>query len=231
MIRWLCFVAVFCMDVRVRANEPSERIWKGRERPQTLTWSGASFTLGKSSLMTVMGEQDLRLVEGRAWVGVPQDYRFSSPYGSFYCLGDRCEGLLDRNDREFRLRALSGDWAVEPRGEDSRFSVLEGQEVRLSSVRASGRAGLSFPMGLVTSELVADWASVFVGDASALRQRLGELQEHWREAMEQSAQDATTHAMRSLAEHQEQVRLAEQRRQSKAREDAALRELFRQRNP
>lgn len=237
LLKALALVAVFCLDVHVKADEPNGCWEKPRERcavktdaKRVLTGDSIKMTVGASSLIERRDRNTIEVIDGRVYVETTKPYIFNTPYGKAWCADD-CKAIFERQLDSFNIKSLAGRWLVKRTGEPQEYAVPVASQTILGEVTDDGHADMEFPQSLPWKSTLKEWAKLYPGTAKQFKPVVEAFRREWKEAVEAISQLQQQAAARTIASYEKSQAEDQAKRQAQEREDAKLRELFREKNP
>ncbi|MBX3022526.1 MAG: hypothetical protein KF799_12710 [Bdellovibrionales bacterium] len=222
-----CFLCFF-LDVHVRAEEhgicnaPPCAIKAEHNRsvknPAAMIAAGGTAEWRGDSLHLVKGTF---LLQGPG--------KFSTAYATLSC-EDECLAIVERDDKQVILRNLHGDWRVDRLGDKQTYAVPPAMQVRVAAVSVDGQAEMDFPQSLPWLQTIKTWGRLFQGSREEFKEKVSEFREVWEQAVEAVSDLHGRTAERAIASHNEELAKAAARRAAIEREDAQLRQMFREKN-
>ena len=245
-MRWprvLAFIFVFCVDVHVkaetkpRAKTKSSTCWDATT-PCVVEAHGRKILKGKdmtvvlapSSLIEQRDEKTIQLMNGQFYVEVSRPVSFATPYAKVTCQ-DSCRGIFSRKMREFNVKSIAGRWTVTRTGDEKIYGIPEAMQMSFGEVAEDGAAEMEFPQSLPWDATLKEWVALYPGKLKEFKTLLADFRVVWREAVDHVSQMHRSQAARTIASHEKELAEARARAEEKEREDAKLRELFREKNP
>lgn len=235
--RWLMCIALFCVDVRVRAEELAGSCWdkempcpvQANDRRRLVESEGLKISLAAGSLVEQRDADSVQLVQGSFYIFTSRAVVFKTPYAQFEC-EDECKALVEREPLRLTLKSLAGRWLVTRKGETQQYALPAGLQILLGEVEPNGRAQMEFPQSLPWLSTVKSWAKLYPGSAKELRQEVADFRPAWREAVEAVSRLHLDTAKRAIASYESNQAQELARQKARAREDESLRSLFRAKN-
>lgn len=239
LLRALCLMAVFCLDVHVRADslekhDEKESCWGvslpcsiyASQGKKVLESEGLRMVLAPGALVEQRTGNLVQLVSGSVYIEISRPLRIGTPYGKFWC-PDECTALINRQSGNVKLKSLAGAWIVERLGEKSDYELKPATQVWLSEVSDTGQASMEFPQSLPWDSTVKNWAALFPGEPEEFKQALVKFRKVWKEAVEEVSEVHNRAADRNIASHNQELAEEAKRRQKVEKEQQDLKELFR----
>lgn len=235
--RWLMMLALFFVDVRVRAESLNQDCW-GKQIPcaihsqqqlRELLSGDLTVVMAKNSLLEHREEKLIHLVKGEFYATVNTATKLTTPFAKFVCQ-EKCKALLERRADEVTIKALEGEWVIQRAGDSKNYTLPSGFQVRISAVQSDGVAQMEFPQSLPWDSTVQQWARFFRSAKSAFKEELARFRQDWKLAVESASQLHANEASRVIASHETDLAKERARRLAIQKEESALRELFRKKN-
>ncbi len=239
LMRLLCWIMVFCIDVHVKAEEThKEKCDFNRGNCVILAEDGRRVfrsdeilvMLAPRALLEIRNENTVQLVKGDFYIETEQPVKLQTPYAKIWCEGE-CKGLFSRTAVTLEVKSLDGNWRITRAGEKTVYVVPAGLQVSIGEVAENGQAQMEFPQSLPWVPTIKQWASLYPGKVSEFKPELEKFRQVWREAVEAVSVLHQTVATRAVASHEAEVEQARRQRLAQLREDQGLRNLFRDKNP
>jgi hypothetical protein len=249
-LKWIVFVLVFFMEVRIRAEETKldhrpASCW-GHKIPcaEQATSSRRILTLRKVTLVLAAGTivehrnrtddtDTLQLVRGHFYVEAGSGIALQTPFGKFHCDksgDDDCKGLIWREDTSVNLRSLGGAWRITRMGDSAEYALAPGLQTVLSEVNETGKAGFEFPQSLPWAQTLKEWAALYPREWKAFKAEVASFRPVWTEAVESVSQLHKSIVKREVAAYYDGIAAQKARAAREAAEDESLRSMFRQKN-
>jgi hypothetical protein len=236
-LRGLTLVALFCIDVHVKAEE-HKSCWADKLPCAVSATASRRVIEEESKLRLVLApgallerrEDDLvQLVRGSFYVEIEAPMKFQTPYGRFWCVGE-CKALFERRATEISLKSLGGDWRIERSGEKQDYALAAGLQILLAEADSSGRAQMDFPQSLPWISTMKQWAALFPGDTEEWKTQAAVFRDVWRGAVESVSDLHQVTARREVAAFDRAQAQERARQKARESEDQSLRDLFRTKN-
>ncbi|HEX4926288.1 MAG TPA: hypothetical protein VFV50_19495 [Bdellovibrionales bacterium] len=248
LARVLLFVLASIVEVQVRAaivmlpnqdvvlQEPADCLFKEsmcamKTKPghkfETKIGS-TSLILGSDTIIVRTAQDSLLLVQGEVWVKAAGEFHVRSEYGEVK-LNEDGEAWFVRGEKRVLVRTLREGSVVIARNSQEHMLLLQGFEIAMEGVTASGHGRLSVPTVINFRDHLRRWARLYRGPKKEFVNELQRFEPVLREAAIQSSDLHVEMAKRRIASEQAELdrQLEEQRRIE--RENARLRKLFRDR--
>jgi len=226
MIRAVFFFLLFCLDIHVKADMA---VASGSSKK---TWSGGGMdvVMMPGSLIEQREGEMVNLVKGKFFIEFKHGVSVRTPFAAVLCQSETCMAIIHRAGMEMEVKALKGEFSVRRLGDRAHYNLIAGSRVGLAGVTDEGKADMDFPQSLPWDSTVKEWAKFFPGNMKEFRPVLAEFRADWKRAVEALSGLHTERASREIASHQAALAAAAARAAVQEREDAKLRELFRQKN-
>ncbi len=237
--RFILIAAMFFIDVRVRAEDSHKEAscWGKRipcaiqatEHKREYRNGDFVLVLGAGSIAQQRDEKTIQLVEGKFYVEIDKPVIFKTPYASISC-ESVCTALITRALTGVTVKSLAGEWNIQRLGEKKNYSLSSGLQLSIGEVETSGVAQMDFPQSLPFAPTVMEWSKLFPGTVELFKSDVARFRLDWKEAVESASQVHEQAASRAIASYEAGLAKEEARRKSVAKEEAAMRELFRRKN-
>ncbi len=236
--RGLVIALCFFLDVRVRAaDRPAKHAdcWGktvpcaifAAEKKREFKDQDFTFVMAMNSLAERQDESSVRLVDGRFYIEISKPFNFKTPYAIFSCL-DSCKALVDRRSDEVQFKAIEGQWKFTRNGEKRDYQIAGGLQISVGEVETTGVARMEFPQGLPWQQTVLEWSKFYAGSVDDFKRDVRRFRADWKRAVENVSDVHLQVAQRVLASHEADLAKERARRKAELKEEAQLRELFRQ---
>jgi hypothetical protein len=234
--RLILLMALFCVDVRVRADDLKDCWGKSIPCPvQALTGKrlvevdNLKISMSANALLEQRSDDLIQLVRGDFYVETAKPVKLQTPYGRFWCEGE-CKALFERDEREITIKNLQGRWLIQRTGETQTYALAPALQTWLGEVEPDGRAQMEFPQSLPWLQTTKLWAALYPGDVGHLKTDLAQFRVVWHHAVESVSELHKTTAQREIASYRRTQDEERARQKAQEKEDESLRNLFRQKN-
>lgn len=237
--RSMLILTLFFLDVRVRADNKSERDCWGKEIPCAVQAVGRKRELkaGEDLTLVLAGgalahQRDgttIQLVDGRFYVEVKRPIAFKTPYATLTCTSE-CKALINRKEKELSVKSLEGEWTLVRLGDAQVYFLSAGFHLTVGEVETNGLAQMEFPQSLAWAPTILEWSKMYPRSAEVFKSDAGRFRVAWKNAVENASVVHQQVAARAVASHEEGLARERARRKAVEKEEAALRELFRKKN-
>lgn len=232
--RALILLALFCVDVHVRAEEVC---WgktlpcpvQAKEGLRKLEAKSLKLSLAQGSLLEQRDGQVIELINGQFYVATSSRVKFQTPYGKVWC-EDECKAIFERQVAHLTVRSLAGSWRVTRTGDAQVYVLGPGLQTRIGEVESEGRAAMEVPQSLPWSQTARLWAALYPGDFKDFKAELAAFRELWRLGVESASANQERSAQRTIASFEQAQTQQRARQKAREQEDESLRQLFRQKN-
>lgn len=222
MIRLFWVVALFCIDIRVKA-EPEVYAGHGKKNWES---KGIEVVMQPGSLID--NRDGVHLVRGHFLIELKDFATVKTTFATLGCAADECQALVDRSGDKLVVKALKGEFMVRRLGDPQHYSLIAGAQVTVASVTDDGKAAMDFPEALPWDSTVKEWIKFFPGSIKEFKPTLVQFREDWKQAVEKLSDLHFKYAARTIASHDKQVAEELARKAAQEREDAKYRKLFRE---
>lgn len=187
-----------------------------------------SLIMGSDTIIVRTAQDSLLLVQGEIWVKAAGEFHVRSEYGEVK-LNEDGEAWFVRSQKRVLVRTLREGSVVSARNSRDHLLLLQGFEIAMEGVTASGYGRLSVPTVINFRDHLRRWARLYRGPKKEFVNELQRFEPIIYEAAIQSSDLHVEMAKRHIASEQAALdrRLDEQKRIE--RENARLRKLFRDR--
>jgi hypothetical protein len=224
VIRLLWIVALFCIDIRVKADA---EVYAGRSQ-KTFGGAGAHVILEPGSLLENREGEAIHLVKGHFFVELKDAALVKTPFATMACAAQACQALIRRSENSVSVKALKGEFMVRRLGDKQHYSLMAGAQIAVSAVTDRGVSDMDFPQALPWDSTVKEWSKFFPGTMKEFKPALVQFREDWKQAVEKLSGLHQTYAARTIASHEQAVAAELARRAAEERENAKFRQLFRE---
>ncbi len=224
MIRLFWLVALFCIDLRVKA-EPE--VYAAHSQK---TWDGAGLhvIMQPGSLIEKREGDTVHLIKGQFLIELKDSATVKSVFATLGCAAGQCRALVERTAERLVVKALKGEFMVRRLGDPQHYALMAGAGVIVLPVTDEGVAEMDFPEALPWESTVKEWAKFFPGTIKEFKPTLVQFREDWKLAVEKLSELHAEHASRTIASHDKEVAEELARKAAQEREDAKYRKLFRE---
>ncbi len=245
LARVLALVFFFCADVQVHAGgkksedahakSQEKKISELGDKPllaekrETVGLSGSTLVLGRGGLVRREGKF-VQLIRGSFYFDGSSEVAFKTPFATLRCGGGDCRMLIERKREEVVIQNLRGNIILHRVGEPQEYLLPTATQVTVGAVTAAGFADMEFPQSLPWAVTARDWAALFPGTVKEFKTELETFRPVWQESVEAISHLHLKRAGLEIAAAEKAARDTAASAAQVEKEDAKLRQLFRQKN-
>jgi hypothetical protein len=226
LLKFTTLIFCFSIEIHVRALDAT---YEAKGSRKIVELGEHKVVLRAGTLVQALSGERVRLIRGAVLIDGSANFMVQTPFAKFTC-EDECTGLVERKKDHVYIKSLKGNWSLQRTGDKQVYQIPVAAMLRIGEVSVDGHSDLEFPQSLPWNSTVKEWASLFAGSAHDFKPVLAEFHQVWLEAVGQLTEIQTQAAGRALAADANERATRESQRQAKEREDAKLRQLFREKS-